>query len=46
LPTLTPNANGQVAGIPRRLPTTLDERVTNKNANVESDILKPVWWDQ
>lgn len=45
-PALTPNSKGQVAGIPRRLPTTLDERVNNKNANKETDILKPVWWDQ
>lgn len=46
IPALTANPKGQVAGIPRRLPTSLDERVNNKNATVESDILKPVWWDQ
>lgn len=45
IPSLTPNPDGQVAGIPIRYPTTLDERVSNANATVISDILLPVWWD-
>jgi hypothetical protein len=46
LPTLTPNANGAVNVIPRRLPTVIDERLYNKNAIVISDIKLPVWWDE
>lgn len=45
-PKLTPNPNGITSGIPRRLPTSLDERVNNPNATVVQDVLKPVWWDQ
>lgn len=45
IPTLVPNPSGDVAGIPLRFPTPLDERVTNSNALVISDILLPVWWD-
>jgi hypothetical protein len=45
IPTLVPNPNGEVAGIPLRFPTPLDERVSNSNALVISDILLPVWWD-
>lgn len=45
-PTLTPNPNGVVNGIPRRLVTPFDERINNPNATVVSDILKPVWWDE
>lgn len=45
-PTLTPNPDGVVAGIPRRLPTPLDERLYNLNATVVSNVLTPVWWDQ
>jgi hypothetical protein len=46
LPALTPNANGAVNVIPRRLPTVIDERLYNKNAIVISDIKLPVWWDE
>lgn len=48
IPALTPNPNGLVAGIPRRLPTTSEERLYNAKAPspVISDILKPVWWDE
>lgn len=46
IPTLAPNPNGAVIGIPRRLPTPLDERLYNTNAPANSDILAPVWWDQ
>ena len=45
-PTLTPNPNGVVNGIPRRFVTPFDERINNTNATVVSDILKPVWWDE
>jgi hypothetical protein len=44
-PSLIPNSNASVQGIPRRYPTVLDERNYNPNAIVISDILKPVWWD-
>lgn len=43
-PVLTANPNGDVAGIPQRLPTPIDERKYNPNAVVVSDILKRVWW--
>ncbi len=46
LPKLTPNPNGNVAAIPRRLPTAQSERLYNTNAPVNTDILKPVWWDE
>ncbi|REJ80423.1 MAG: SusD/RagB family nutrient-binding outer membrane lipoprotein [Bacteroidetes bacterium] len=46
IPALTPNPNGVVPGIPRRLVTPEDERVNNRNAVVVSDLLKPVWWDE
>lgn len=48
IPALTPNPNGLVAGIPRRLPTPQNERLYNTNAPKPpiSDILKPVWWDE
>lgn len=48
IPQLSPNPNGLVAGIPRRLPTPQDERLYNNNAPSPSitDILKPVWWDE
>lgn len=46
IPALTPNPDGDVTGIPRRFPTPLSERVNNTNAQVTSDILAPVWWDE
>lgn len=48
IPALTPNPNGQVSGIPRRLPTPQTERLYNTNAPdpAISNILEPVWWDQ
>ncbi len=46
LPSLSPNPNGLVNGIPRRLPTPLTERLYNSQAPQNSDILAPVWWDQ
>lgn len=46
IPALSPNPNGSVAGIPRRLPTPSNERLYNTQAPVISDILKPVWWDE
>jgi hypothetical protein len=46
IPALTPNPDGVISAIPRRLPTALDERVTNTNAIVVGDITQPVWWDE
>lgn len=49
IPALTPNPNGVANGvtsIPRRLPTSRDERQYNTNAEVVQDITVPVWWDQ
>lgn len=45
-PVLEPNPDGDVADIPRRLPTCRSERNYNTNAIVISDILTPVWWDE
>jgi hypothetical protein len=45
-PTLVPNPDGDVAGIPRRFPTCRSERNYNTNAIVITDILTPVWWDE
>jgi hypothetical protein len=45
-PTLSPNPNGKVTAIPRRLPTPFEERLYNTNAKVVQDILTPVWWDE
>jgi len=45
IPTLTTNPIAVVNGIPVRFPTPIDERVSNANALVISDILLPVWWD-
>lgn len=42
-PVLTPNANASLTGIPKRLPTVIDERKYNPNAIVVSDLLKPIW---
>jgi len=44
IPALTPNSAGLVAYIPRILPTTLDERLYNKNAPKVS-LSDKVWWD-
>lgn len=45
-PSLSPNPNGKVTAIPRRLPTPFEERLYNTNAKVVQDILQPVWWDE
>ena len=45
-PSLSPNPNGILNAIPRRLPMSGDERVNNPNATVVNDILSPVWWDE
>lgn len=42
-PALTANPNGDVAGIPQRFPTVIDERKYNPKAIVVSDILKKIW---
>lgn len=46
LPGLSPNPDVALGEIPRRFPTCIDERLYNTNAVVESDITKPVWWDE
>ena len=46
LPTLSPNPAGVVNAIPRRFVTSFDERISNVNAIIITDILKPVWWDE
>ena len=46
LPAISPNPDGLVAGIPRRFPTCIDERLYNSNAKVVSDILRPVWFEE
>lgn len=43
--TVNPNAAAGVTGIPRRLPTVIDERLYNPNAIVVGNINTPVWWD-
>ena len=45
LPSLSPNPNAQVQGIPVILPTSQDERLYNTNAKVVTNILQKVWWD-
>jgi hypothetical protein len=45
-PTISPNPNGKVSAIPRRLPTSVEERLYNTSAKVVQDILTPVWWDE
>jgi len=45
IPALTPNSSGAVSGIPRRLPTSRDERLYNPNATVVGNILQHVWYD-
>jgi hypothetical protein len=45
-PTMTPNANAKVNGIPRRFPTAQSERLYNTKAVVFSNILEPIWWDK
>ena len=49
IPSLTPNPQGAANGvtvIPRRLPTSQEERQYNTNAQVQQDITVPVWWDE
>lgn len=46
VPAITPAAGAALSGVPRRLPTPLNERVNNRNAAVVSDLLSRVWWDQ
>ncbi len=44
-PALTANPGAIVDGIPLRFPTCINERLYNTNAQVEGDILVPVWFD-
>lgn len=46
IPALTPNPQGNVNTIPRRLVTPLSERLYNANAQVVSSIESRVWWDE
>lgn len=46
IPNLTPNTTtGAVQGIPRILPSSIDERTNNPNATIVTNILSHVWWD-
>jgi hypothetical protein len=45
IPNLMANPSGAVSGIPRRLPTSADERLYNPNATVVGNILQHVWYD-
>lgn len=45
IPSLTANPMGAVNGIPRRLPTSSEERLYNPNATVVGNILQKVWYD-
>lgn len=44
-PALTPNPDANVSGIPRRLPTSVDERNYNTNAIVKSNLLEKMWFE-
>jgi hypothetical protein len=44
-PALSPNPDGNVSGIPKRLPTSVDERNYNTNAIVETNLLKKMWFE-
>lgn len=44
-PALIPNQNSEEKIIPYRLATPADERTTNSNATVVSDLYSKVWWD-
>lgn len=46
LPALTPNPDGETDGIPRRFPSSINERLYNSNAEIISNLLTPVWWDE
>jgi hypothetical protein len=46
IPALTPNPKSQLSSIPRRMPSSLEERLYNTNARTVTDITKPVWWDE
>lgn len=44
-PTLQPNPSSSLSGIPRRLPTSVDERTYNTNAIVNDNLLSHTWFD-
>jgi hypothetical protein len=46
IPYLRPDPTSAVPGVPRRLPTSIDERTLNNNAKVDDNLLSRVWWDQ
>lgn len=45
IPALVKNPRSNLSGIPRRLPTSIDERLYNNKATVVNSLLEPVWWD-
>ena len=45
-PPLVPDPTAAIATIPERLPTPQTEITNNRNAKVETDITKPVYWAQ
>jgi len=45
LPALIPNPAAPIGAIPRRLPTSQDERNYNPNVVSVLNVLQPVWWD-
>jgi len=44
-PALSPNPDGNVSGIPKRLPTSVDERNYNTNAVVKTNLLEKMWFE-
>lgn len=44
-PALVPNQNSNTKTIPVRFPTPSDERTSNPNATVVSNVTTKVWWD-
>jgi hypothetical protein len=45
IPALTPSTASNLGAIPRRYPTSVEERQYNTKATVVADLLKRVWWD-
>lgn len=46
LPALVPNQSSNTKTIPVRYPTPSDERTSNPNATVVSNVTDKVWWDK
>lgn len=45
-PALIPNQDSTTKLVPVRLPTSVDERTTNPNATVVSNVTTKIWWDK